>query len=303
MAKILQLDQENYDLWLSYSWSRLDHGVCGHVFEVVEYYFFLKNYYRVGILIGDGIKQDDFIKLVKEKYDVEDCEIETMKQNLIFENRPLIVRGNNILFTDGGIKALSEVTLFFDKIFYFACAEFDITHNQNPNVFVLQDERIYKKCYNGIHYVKKILFSKYKKISKKSVNVNLLYGTASCRNISIEMYKDLLETYPEDFICLTNKVNRPKNLPERLKFLEMPVSNLFEKFDTYIYTPVAQRFDCSPRFIAECKFYNKRVIFHKIDYWDEDKGLYWRNWDVENNFESLFLDKADSMLSILKEKI
>lgn len=303
MAKILQLDQKNYDLWLSYSWGPVSQGICGHIYEVIDYYFFLKDYYRVGILLAEDIDLDRLIKLVEDKYEVDQNDIDLLRENTVVCNRPLIVRGNNILFTDGGVKYLKQINLFFNKIFYFACGEFEVSENQNPNVFILQDERIYKPCYNGINYVKKILFSKYKKISEVATGVSLLYGTSSCRNIPTEMYRDLLETYPKNFICLADKKNQLKELSERLVFPDMPVSNLFEEFDTYIYTPVVRKFDCSPRFIAECRFYNKKVIFYKIDYWDKDRGLYWRNWDVENNFESLNLSADDSILDILKSRI
>jgi hypothetical protein len=36
-------------------------------------------------------------------------------------------------------------------------------------------------------------------------------------------------------------------------------------------------FDCSPRFVAECEFYNKEVIY-EIDY--HDKGLAARLYDM-----------------------
>jgi hypothetical protein len=43
------------------------------------------------------------------------------------------------------------------------------------------------------------------------------------------------------------------------------------------------------------------VIFHNIDYWNEDLGLYWRNWDIENEFDSLFLRGNDPIVDILKD--
>jgi len=127
----------------------------------------------------------------------------------------------------------------------------------------------------------------------------MLYGTKNCRNIPLTMYNDLLSTYSKDFICLTNDENKI-DVNERMKFLSLPVSNLFEKFSTYVYTPIPREFDCSPRFIAECKYYNKDVIYYNIDYLDKDLGLYWRKHDIENNFKSLFLDDQDPLINILK---
>ncbi|MEG1313799.1 MAG: hypothetical protein RSD40_05745, partial [Bacilli bacterium] len=201
MAKILQLDQENYDLWISYTWSNNNHGVCGHTFELVDYYLFLKYYFRVGVLIAEDITPQVFFKLVIEKYKITDLELEEFKKNAVFSNRPSLVRGNNILFTDGGVRSLHNVTLFFKNVFHFACGDFEIKDNKKENTFILQDSRIYPDCMNGIHYVKKILFSRYKEIKKNANQDFLLYGTKNCRQIPMEMYEDLLKTYPnEQFI-------------------------------------------------------------------------------------------------------
>ena len=303
MAKILQLDQENYDLWISYSWSNNNHGVCGHTFELIDYYLFLKDYFRVGILIAEDITQDVFLKLVFEKYEISPSELESLKKNTVYCNRPRLVKGNNLLLTDGGVRSLHNITLFFKNIFYFACGDFEIKDNEKENTFILQDCRIYQKCFNEINYVKKILFSRYKKIDNSSSEDFLIYGTKNCRQVPLEMYEELSRAYPNNhFICLTSNENKPTYKLERFKCPEMPVENLFLKFGTYIYTPVPRKFDCSPRFLAECKFYGKKVIFHNIDYWNEDKGLYYRWWDIEHDFDSLFLKENDDIIKIIKDK-
>lgn len=302
MSTIYQLDQENYDLWLSYSWSSNNHGVCGHTFEVIDYYFYLKNKFRVGIFLAEDIDWETFQKTVVEKYEISYEELSEMRKNTVFFNRPKLLRGNNILFTDGGVNSLKEVTLLFKNILHFSCGDFEIKNNEKDNVFVLQDERIYEPCKkNSIHYVKKINFKKYKKILKTPEYDYLIYATKNCRNLTLDTYQDLLEKYSGSFLCLTNKENRPESvLPERIQFKELPVEDLFSLFKTYIYTPVPRKFDCSSRLIAECKFYGKDVIYYNIDYWNEDKGLYWRRHDVENNFASLFLQEGDPIDNILQ---
>ena len=91
---------------------------------------------------------------------------------------------------------------------------------------------------------------------------------------------------------------------KRFSFPQMPVANIFSKFDTYIYTPTRSdlKFDCSPRFIAECKFYNKDVIYHDIDddYLEEDTGLKWRRYDVENDFDSICLKRNDHIVDVVR---
>lgn len=302
MGRILRLDKVSYDLWLTYTWSNNNHGICGHVYEVIDYYLLLKKHMRVGILLAEDITWEMLEGSIRSKYDLSDDEIQEIKEHTVFFNRPSIVSGNNILFTNGGVRSLHDKTLFFDKIFHFSCGDFEIKDNKDSKTYILQDYRIYGECFNSVDYKKRINFSRYKKIGPTSDDF-LLYGTKNCRNIPVEMYHELLELYDKNFICLTNSENRPEGLPSRFTFLDMPVDNLFERFGTYIYTPVPRKFDCSPRFIAECKFYDKEVIYHNIDYWDEDKGLYWRKWDLDNDFESIFLKEDDDIINILKERM
>jgi hypothetical protein len=92
-------------------------------------------------------------------------------------------------------------------------------------------------------------------------------------------------------------------LPEAtagITFVTPPVDYIFEQFTKYVYTPVPRKWDCSPRFIAECKWYGKEVVYHNIDYWDVDHGLRIRKWDLDNDFESLNLTPNDDIIKILK---
>ena len=176
---------------------------------------------------------------------------------------------------------------------YFACGNREIKNNNKSNVWVLQDNRVYEpvKC-NGINYKKKILFNRLKSIGKSN-NQSLLYATKNCRHIKdFQQYKKYGK-----LLAIVNVIPKPI---EGINFVIPPIENLFEKFDTYIYTPVDRKWDCSPRFIAECKHYGKKVIYHNIDYWEEDHGLRVRKWDIDNDFDSLHLKDNDNIIEILK---
>jgi hypothetical protein len=299
MSKITLLDP-NCDFWLTYSWSNNNHGICGHTFEVIDYYSILKNHFRVGILIAEELDWATFESSIRNKYNFSEEEIDNIKSNTVFSLRPELIKGKNILFTDGGIVNMKNRVLIFDNIFYFACGNKEIKSNDKPNVWILQDDRVYEPVnLNGINYKKKILFDRLKSVSQCEENI-LIYATKNCREIeNYEEYKK----YGNKILVITNKENKPILPIEGFSFSIPPVKNLFEKFSTYVYTPVKRKWDCSPRFIAECKYFNKEVIFHNIDYWKEDKGLYWRQWDIENNFDSLFLKEDDEIIQILKNII
>lgn len=291
----MQLDT-SYDLWLSYTWSNNNHGICGHTFEVIDYYYILKDNFKTGIFLAEDITWDMFERSIRNKYAFTEYEIEDIKANTVFADRPTLVKGKNILFTDGGVVNMQSVTLLFDNIFYFACGNKEIKDNDKDNVWILQDDRVYEPVKkNGINYKKRILFDKLKPIGA-SKDAVLVYATKNCRDL--DSYEELLQ-YGNNILAITNKENMPEPM-QGFTFVIPPVDNLFEQFSTYVYTPVTRKWDCSPRFIAECKYYGKQVIFHNINYWDEDHGLRVRQWDIENDFDSLNLHSQDDIVNILK---
>jgi hypothetical protein len=295
MSKITLLDP-SYKLWLSYSWSNNNHGICGHTYEVVDYYYILKNHFKTGIFLAEDIDWNMFECAIRSKYAFTDEEIVDIKNNTVFGLRPSVVKANNMLFTDGGVVNMSNVSLLCDNVIYFACGNKEIKNNVNPKVWVLQDNRVYETVkVNGINYKKRILFDKLKTIGPAK-DALLVYATKNCRDL--RNYEELFH-YGDSILAITNTENKPEDI-EGITFVIPPVDNLFEQFTTYIYTPVNRKWDCSPRFIAECKYYNKQVVFHNIDYWDVDHGLRVRQWDIDNDFNSLYLKPNDAIIDILK---
>jgi len=278
LSKILILKKE---LTLTYSWNTVNHGICGHTFEIIDYYLLLKNVFDVEILLAEDITWETFEEAIRDKYDLIENEIQDIKDNTIFQNRPSLLKGQNILFTDGSVNSINQLTLLFDNVFMFACGY--RTPKDFTKGIILQDYRLYSKDDNTINYIKKINFNKYKKSVKDSNRV-MLYGTKNCRKISAEV----LENF-QDALVLTED--------------NTPYENLFDNFGTYVYTEVPRHWDCSNRLLAECKFYDKEVKFHKIDYINEDLGLKYRWDDITNNFESLFLTENDDIIKILRKYI
>jgi hypothetical protein len=80
--------------------------------------------------------------------------------------------------------------------------------------------------------------------------------------------------------------------------MEAPIKDFFNSFDTYIYTPVQRKFDCSPRLVTECFLHNKKVIMN-LDY--DDLGLQTRYNDCVENLESLNLKENDDIIQIIEE--
>ena len=69
-------------------------------------------------------------------------------------------------------------------------------------------------------------------------------------------------------ILMKHQIDKPKewaNLSVRIVYEDqLPLKDIFSLFDTYIYTPTPKSWDCSSRFIPECKFYKKAIKLTKF---------------------------------------
>ena len=296
---IVQLP-EKYDLCLTYSWCSFPQKMCGHLFECIEYFYILKNHFKCCIFIGEDISLDFIAKTIQDKYIFTEIEIQEILDNIIIKDHPKILKGKNVLITDGNFSKMTDKYLFFDNIMAFPCA--DTMFKTMNNITMFQDDRIYgkSKC-KTINYIKKILLEKYKPIDCNIENVYMLYTTKNARGVLPEELYQLENKFEGKFFLICDEYT--KNLSDNFIQEKLPIENLFNKFSTYIYTPVKKKFDCSPRFLVECKYYNKEVIFFNIDYWEEDLGLYWRVYDIENNYESLFLKQDDKIINLIRDII
>ena len=281
LSKLLQLDP-TIDLWLSYTWSNNEHGICGHVYEVIDYYMILKNHFKVGILFAEEFELD------LSKYNFTSEEIDDINNAILYCDKPALIKGSNILFTDGGVINNRDKVLLFDNIMYFACGDKEVKNNNKDNVYILQDDRVYDPVIkNGINYKKRILLDRLNPVVVHE-DRPMVYATTNCRDTN-------LTGFPHNTLVISDKEY------DGFECVIPPVHNIFEKFHTFIYTPVARKWDCSPRFIVECEYHDKEVEYHDIDYWEEDKGLYWRKWDIDNDFESLYLKDDDEIICIIKQ--
>jgi hypothetical protein len=306
----------NTDIIITYSPIR-EH--TGHIFEVFDYYIILKNYFNVKIILFTKLTINDINSCLlryKEKY------INDILDNLIlinnYENYKIINCKNSIIIiTDGNIKAFIENSIIFNckKIICFMC-KYDNNlkkYKDNlyyKNILYLQDYRIYdkNKYFNSIDYVKKINFDSYKEININNNlnNISLLYLTNNCRYLLNNDIEKIINKYNNKFnnfiiISPNNDLinNYFKNNKKVISYCPPIKENIFNLFNYYIYTPVSQKFDCSPRLITECRYYNKKVIYYNINY--KDLGLKIRKRDIEEDFNNLFLNNDDVIIKILKE--
>lgn len=291
------------------------HGICGHIYEMIEYAMILSETMQVGMLFGDSVTSvSQLTSIINNKYNLEQEVVDNLISNTIFADNPKYVIGSNILLVDGGLRRFQEygVKLVFNNIICFKCSYMDTIYDRcYKNVTLLQDNRVYadvtpQDCDIAIQYVKKILFDKLKKPNSPDSPAHLLYLTKNCRELDIDTVRELVMSTDNQYLLATNDIDRYSSLnSDRINVVPVPLDNIFEQFSTYVYTPTFKTWDGSPRFPAECKYFDREVEFYDIDdqYLNKDRGLYYRMKDIESGLHNITLTQDDEIFNILNETL
>ena len=139
--KILKI--EDTDLVITYSWGDSNHGICGHLYEVIDYFWILKEHFNIKILMCE-INEQTLISAIKSKYNFSEEELNIIITATIFNYKPKIIFCKNILFTDGSVPKISKLVIKSDNKFMFSCSKFELTENMK-DFKVLEDQRVYKR--------------------------------------------------------------------------------------------------------------------------------------------------------------
>lgn len=299
-----------YDVVLTYSPIE---EITGHMFEVFDYYLFLRDYFKTCMLFLGSLPRNKLKLAFETKYIYR---FEDIEKDFIQYSEEDIKRGKNIfyfdpstfvLLCDGNIQALEswKISLLTKKLYGFLCFSDEqlvrgFGNSLSKRITYLQDYRIYNKSGNGfatIDYVKKLPFKHYRRVQRVFDNTGMIYMTFNCRKISPYTVLDYhwRSGCKKSLLVVPEKLDQYDGL-DGIEQVEAPVDDLFGKFDVYIYTPVARHFDCSPRLVTECYLQDKKVIVD-LDY--VDLGLQTRIKDCQNDIQTLDLKDGDKILDII----
>jgi hypothetical protein len=259
-------------------------------------------YRNIKILIQEDIKKEMVYDAWEDKYILP----EDYQKYIVFSKSKIIISKDILIFTGGLYKNyIDESKLIYKKLLIMRCEPFfnynSLKDLKLKNFVVLEDQRIYKKyriSVNSKHYIKKIYFKRYKNLEKPVRNKTLIYINTNLRFIELPEKED------KNILYVSGDTDTTGTFPEYV--LKAPVPKLFNKFNKFLYTKTTRSFDCSSRLITECKFYNKEVLwnFNFEEYSGPDygdTGLYWRNYDIQNNFKSLELTEKDDICYIINQ--
>lgn len=298
-----------YDVVLTFS--PIDE-ITGHVFEVFDYYLFLRDRFRCCMLFLGNMTETDLETAFRSKYvvdfdDVRKDLVYYSKESLRTRNSFSFDRDTVVILTDGNVHALQVygIRLMTRKLYGFLCYSHEMLLG-NPlssmyrHITYLQDYRVYGRNgnFSSVDYVKKLPFRFYRKSEREFDNTGMMYVTYACRKVSPQVISE----YHQMSGCSHTLLVVPYALPEYghidgVEQVVAPVRDFFDRFDTYIYTPVHRRFDCSPRLVTECFMQGKKVFLH-LDYMDI--GLKTRYDDCVERLDSLNLVDGDGIVDVIE---
>lgn len=269
------LKLQDYDLVITCSVNSHGDTFTGHIFECLDYYLILKNYYNIKVVLPFDFLKYNFEKILKRyTLNINLNDIVFCKYDYIFANKILNCDDNYYNFN----------RLIAPKIFSFSCCfgYFQKEKDRPKNVIFLADSKIYQNS-NQIDYVKKILPDIK---AEKCNNRSFAHLTGSIRELDKDQFNRLLLKYP-NILCYSETFQNSYNTTN------IGLYNF--EFSKYIYTPIKRHFDCSPRLIIESQILGKEVDYFEIDY--NDIGLERRRF---GNLDEFILDTNDDIIKILR---
>jgi len=309
-------------IYLTYLPSTLEKNrICGHTFEVLDYFLMLRELnIESKIVIFENIDISKIIFAYNEKYNLDfDIALHIEKRKLSFDKVNYITdkTGNDSWVITSGFypDVIKNIKFYVKNVFVLMCTKIDISEfrliQSYKNFKILLDFRIYPEYSdffekeNVYDYNKKIYFKGYNKLIQSVSKKTLIYINSNLRKLSREYLQDLsLKKEEVIFLSGTYLTEKEKKLYSEFGELYIaPVKNLFQLFDSFIITPTTGTFDCSPRFIVECKFYNKKIIIRDQDKDKifQDLGTKFRLMDLNKDIALCELTKNDLLIQMLQQ--
>lgn len=308
----------------------LREGVCGHIFECIDYYLFFKSLgVSCGIyLVYDDFNKEKFKKIIENKYGLGQKEIEDLIEDTLIESIKDFYskkvynfsKVKKFIFTEihdfARIVMTRGPVLGINEIIGLRCgladSDFSRISQKKYPIKIFQDFRIYGsslQSWSTHDHKKRLFFDKYKRPTALMKNTAFIYLSTECRNLEKNYIKDIIQKYLGSMNLITFSVKNPSEyidlMGDQVHFYSPPMNNFNNLFDTFIYVPLERKFDCSPRLVAESYLFGKKVIYHDINdsYFKIDKGLYWRNYDCLNDLEDIKLTEKDSLVEYVLNTI
>lgn len=301
----------------------------GSFYDSFEYFYLFKQKgYDVCLVIMSVAQPDVVYFAITDKYDVD---IEFLKKDIYVYDKSEYMRSikkivkifSNILFAPSmsSVAQMYYYDIFIPKKKIITIWELPPTHKfikafeiKRENVLMLYDNRVFEtyKEYPHKEYRRSLDFDIMKPLKKEVRHSCMLNMVTDHKCYPVEDLKNFMDKYIFDHYTITTKdkwYEKYKVLEnDKVDVLITPVENYMYKFDTLLYLPSVRGMwkdygdkdmDPSPRLLPECKWFNKKVIYH--DFGKLKDGGYWRWIDCMEDFDSLVMTLDDKIFDIIED--
>ena len=309
------------ELIIMYTWDingYYDNKVCGHMYEVIDYYLILKNHFNTKIIFPSEYDLDK----VLSKYNISSETRTELEKSIIQRPKSGIIKTTKgkglVLVTDGNLGNFKGI--IYGIPVQFSCGRLGLIPKDKKEWFLLHDNRLGHpeelfENYNVnpakyiFDYNKKIYPNVNQDTQNNSNNPDdtfLFYLTENCKYQSPEEIKNILKRLnPISNIYIVCDydfdITKLDYDPTKIKFIDIrknPINLFSLPFTHYVYTPVKRQWDCSNRLIVECSLYGRNVL-NFADY--NDIALEYRLIDISKGISSkeIILNEHDEIIAYL----
>ena len=184
---------------------------------------------------------------------------------------------------------------------------------KRDNILMLYDDRVFDtyKDYPHKKYRRSLYFNIMKPLTKPSRKSCMFNMVTDHKCYPAEDLVGFMNEYKFDHYTITTKdkwYDRYVCLEsDKVDVLKTPIDDYMYKFDTLLYLPSVRGMwadhgdkdmDPSPRLLPECKWFEKKVIYH--DFGKLKDGGYWRWIDCAEDFDSLIMKLDDPIFDIIE---
>ena len=292
-----------------------DYLCTGSFYDSFEYFHMFKTKgYDVCLVILTVVSADVVYSAITDKYDVD---IESLKPDIHIYNhkyKNILNIHSNVLFAPSmsAVAQMFYYGILIPKRKVVTIWELPADHEfitsfetKRDNVLMLYDDRVFEPYRDYEHkvYNRTLNFDIMKPLQKESRKSCMLNMVTDHKCYPVDELKSIMRQYAFEHYTIFTKdkwYDKYRVLENNsVEVLKTPVNDYMYKFDTVLYLPSARGLDPSPRLLPECKWFNKKVIYH--DFGKLKDGGYWRWLDCMDNFASLIMTPEDKIFDIIDD--
>lgn len=295
----------------------------GSFYDSFEYFCMLRKKFNTCLILVLSESKGEIWKTIKDRYDVDldelEKDIKIVPKNVHFANEhPKVVKIRTKVLFSPSMSAIAQMYRYSVLIPHHHVVVSQEVPYDNPdvvkaftgrsyvyNITMLRDDRVFPVFprYMNRTYRQTINFDIFKTLSYPVDDRCLINVCTDHKCYPVEELVQMMDRhFPKRWLIYTKRkwYDKYKELESDNVSVELaPLDNFMNRFDKMLYLPSLRALDPSPRLLAECFYFGKKVIYYNFG--DVKDGGYWRWKDCLEDFDKLKMTENDEIFGIIGE--